>query len=308
MNKGLMYVIIFDILSAAQSVWLGSLLQGISIFNILFINFSIITIVFVGLNLLSKKNSGKLTIENVVYFVILNISTLGSWFFLYSSLQYMEPALSAVTLYGINPLATLFVSVLIFRKASIMTTPKVAVAFLTIISMIVVGITVSEGESAITSYNNSEVMQGFIFAILTGFCMAVINVVSKKIYDNGFNLYQLMSLRFFALLIFSFLMSKEISIDFQQNISAFLIIAIIGNVIPLLMLQKGISISEPSKVAYTLLLTPIFVFMFQQLDDRISLSLHSLAAISTVVILSIVGTYIDRAKPITKRAEARANG
>ncbi|PQQ31945.1 hypothetical protein C6H64_04385 [Photorhabdus luminescens] len=294
MNKGILFVLTFDVLSAAQSVWLGSLLQGINVYNVLFINFSIITIIFAILNYFHRDNQAVLNLRNVMYFLILNAATLGSWLFLYISLRYMEPALTAATLYGINPLATLIVSVVLLKQMKNLTAVKLLVSVFTIICMLLVGYTVSEGHSGLTNVEHRQLIHGFMMAILTGFCMAIINVVSKKIYDNGFNLYQLMSMRFFLLLIVSFYLSKDLTVDFNTYLTEFMIIAIFGNVIPLFMLQKGIALVPPVQVSYILLLTPLFVFVFQIFDSRLKLSIYSLIAIISVIIISFIGLKIEK--------------
>ncbi|MCW7550682.1 DMT family transporter, partial [Photorhabdus sp. APURE] len=235
-----------------------------------------------------------LNLRNIMYFLILNAATLGSWLFLYISLRYMEPALTAATLYGINPLATLIVSVFLLKQMRNLTSVKLLVSVFTIICMLLVGYTVSEGHSGLTNVENRKLIHGFIMAILTGFCMAIINVVSKKIYDNGFNLYQLMSMRFFLLLIVSFYLSKDLTADFNTHLTEFMIIAIFGNVIPLFMLQKGITLVPPVQVSYILLLTPLFVFVFQIFDSRLEFSIYSLIAIISVIIISFIGLKIEK--------------
>ncbi|TDB52815.1 hypothetical protein C5467_15680 [Photorhabdus khanii subsp. guanajuatensis] len=294
MNKGILFVLTFDVLSAAQSVWLGSLLQGINVYNILFINFSIITIIFAILNYFHRDNQAVLNLRSIMNFLILNVATLGSWLFLYISLRYMEPALTAATLYGINPLATLIISVILLKQMRNLTPVKLLLSIFTIICMLLVGYTVSEGHSGLANVEHQQLILGFIMAILTGFCMATVNVVSKKIYDSGFTLYQLMSMRFFLLLIVSFYFSKELTIDLNTHLTAFMIIAIFGNVVPLFMLQKGIALISPVQVSYILLLTPLFVFAFQIFDSRLALSIYSLIAIISVVVISFIGLRIEK--------------
>ncbi|MBV7262657.1 DMT family transporter [Photobacterium sp. WH77] len=308
MNKGVMFVLTFDVLSAAQSVWLGSLLQGVKIYNILFVNFAIISLTFALMNHFNKKDKATITIKDSFLFLVLNIGTLGSWLFLYISLKYIEPALTAATIYGINPLATLLVSLIVWKAFSELSKAKLFVSILTIGCMVIVGLTVTGGYSSVTNDGHHELTLGFIMAIMTGFCMAIVNVISKKIYENGFNLYQLMSMRFFLLLVVSFYMGSNIVNDIQEHAFAFVVIAILGNVIPLFMLQKGIALIPPRQVSYLLLLTPLFVFLFQYFDSRLQLSFYSLLAIMSVVVLSVLGSYIEsrkKEKIILKEEEAR---
>lgn len=293
LNIGVIYILSFSILSAAQSVWVGHLLQGIPFFDVVFVVFFLVFLFFISISSLNTKASKPLESKHVGSFVLINFATLGAWIFLYGSLSFIEPALTASTLYGINPLITLLSGYVLLEGAVRITLRKLVVALFSVLSLVLVGVTVMGGYSGVPASIN-ELLSGYTLAILAGISMALVNVSSKKIYNYGYSVYQLMSLRFFILLIASFALADSPVEFFHENIKAFLAIAFFGNIAPLFLLQKGINHSDASSVAYLLLLTPLFVFFFQALDSRIDLSAFSLATIIAVCLFTFLGLRMEK--------------
>ncbi|MCF5714916.1 hypothetical protein I9H06_00315 [Pseudomonas tremae] len=294
MNNGLIFIMAFDMLSAAQSVWLGRLLQGVPVKHSLLVIFSIVAVFFLLITFYRRDPWPKLDKRRFLLFAGLNLGTLATWLFLYESLRFVEPAMTAAVLYGVNPIATLIITLTLAGSLKGLTTGRVLVGIATVASMWIVAHTVLEGNSGLGLQDNQSSIYGLLMAILTGCAMALVNVISKKIYDHGYKLHQLMSMRFFLLIAVCVFYSTGISETIMHSGWAFLVIAILGNVIPLYCLQKGISMSEPALVSYVLLLTPILVFMFQLFDNRLVLSSHSVLAIILVLLFATIGLKVEQ--------------
>lgn len=294
MNNGLVFIMAFDILSAAQSVWLGSLLQGVPVEHSLLAIFSIVALFFLLVTLYRRDPWPALGRRNLALFVGLNLGTLATWLFLYESLQFVEPAMTAAVLYGVNPIATLLLTLALAGSLQGLTKGRLLVGVATVASMWLVAHTVLQGNSGLGEQDSASSLYGLLMAVLTGCAMALVNLISKRIYEQGYQLHQLMSMRFFLLIAFCALHGQGIGTSVADNGWAFLTIALLGNIIPLYFLQKGISLSEPSQVSYMLLLTPILVFAFQLFDSRLTLSSYSILAILVVLSFAIIGLKVEK--------------
>ncbi|CRL98413.1 MULTISPECIES: hypothetical protein [Pseudomonas] len=293
-NNGLIFIMAFDMLSAAQSVWLGSLLQGVPVKHSLLAIFSIVAGFFLLLTFYRRDPWPPLDKQRLMLFAGLNLGTLATWLFLYESLRFVEPAMTAAVLYGANPIATLLITLILAGSLRGLTMGRFLVGIATVASMWMVAHTVLQGNSGMGRQDSETSLYGLLMALLTGCAMALVNVISKRIYDQGYKLHQLMSMRFFLLIAVCAFYSQGIGETLVHSGWAFLIIALLGNVVPLYCLQKGISMSEPALVSYVLLLTPILVFVFQLFDNRLILSGYSILAIAVVLFFAMLGLKVER--------------
>lgn len=294
MSNGLLLVMVFDVLSAAQSVWLGRLLQGVTVEHSLLAIFSTVAGFFLLVTLYRRDPWPALTVRNALLFAGLNVGTLATWLFLYQSLRFIEPAMTAAVLYGVNPIATLLLGLLLAGSLQGLSKGRVLVGLATVASMWLVAHTVLQGNSSLGTQQGDSGPYGLAMAVMTGCAMASVNLISKRIYEQGYQLHQLMSMRFFLLILVCAFHASGFEQSVRDNAGAFLMIAVLGNIVPLYFLQKGISRSEPSQVAYVLLLTPILVFAFQLFDNRLHLSLYSILAIIVVLGFAMLGLKIEQ--------------
>ncbi|WP_350306514.1 hypothetical protein [Photorhabdus viridis] len=138
-------------------------------------------------------------------------------------------------------------------------------------------------------YSSGQYLAGELYSLGFSTICIKIGVNIPAVYAASYN-----KDNFIKELSISFYFSKGLTIDLNTHMTAFMTIAILGNVVPLFMLQKGIALISPVKVSYILLLTPLFVFAFQIFDSRLALSIYSLIAIISVVVISFIGLKIEK--------------
>lgn len=269
----------------------------------LLVIFSVVALFFMLITAYRRDPWPAWEARRLMLFIGLNVGTLATWLFLYQSLRFVEPAMTAAVLYGVNPLATLVLTLILAGSLRGLTVGRVLVGVATIASMWLVAHTVLQGNSGMGQQDSKASLYGLLFAVLTGCAMASVNVISKRIYDQGYQLHQLMSMRFFLLIIVFAFYGQGLGESLGQNGWAFLAIALLGNVIPLYCLQKGISLADPAEVLYVLLLTPILVFVFQLFDNRLSLSGYSIIAILVVLFFALIGLKVEQ-KALRRQEDA----
>lgn len=306
MNTGVLYILSFGILSAAQAVWVSSILQDENVYTVLFVIFVIVTAIFGTITAFGKKGDIELSGRSGLFLLVLNVATVGIWLFLYISLKYIEPALSATLIYGMNPILTLGITVFLSARRVMPSAARLMVAFLTIVSMAAVGLTVVSGRSAVVGTETSKLVIGLLMTVLTAICFALVNTISKKLYEFRFQQHHIMSMRFFLLIPVTFLLADDIGASLSEHWFAYLVIAVLGNVVPLYLLQTGIKKTEPVQAAYMLLLTPMLVFTFQYFDNRLEFSIFSLASILLVLMFSALGVYTEHRDGLAVRRRAMA--
>jgi drug/metabolite transporter (DMT)-like permease len=307
-NAGVLYIFSFSVLSAAQAVWVSSILQAENVYTVLFVIFVIVTAIFGTITAFGRKGDIELSGRSGIFLLVLNVATVGIWLFLYISLKYIEPALSATLIYGMNPIMTLGITVLLSDRRAMPSAARLVVAFLTIASMTAVGLTVVSGRSAIADAQTATMVVGLVMTVLTAICFALVNTISKKLYEFRFQQHHIMSMRFFLLIPVTFLLAEDISASLAEHWFAYLLIAVMGNVVPLYLLQTGIKKTEPMQAAYVLLLTPMLVFTFQYFDNRLEFSIFSLASILLVLMFSALGVYVEHRDSVIVRRRAGVAG
>ena len=233
MNTGVFYIFSFSALSAAQAVWVSSILQDENVYTVLFVIFVVVTAIFGTITAFGKRGEMEVSARSGLFLLILNVATVGIWLFLYISLKYIEPALSATLIYGMNPIMTLGISIFLSDRRAMPSAVRLIVAFLTIVSMVAVGLTVVSGRSAIVDAEPGTLAVGLAMTVLTAICFALVNTISKKLYEFRFQQHHIMSLRFFLLIPVSFLLAEDVGRSLADHWLAYLVIAVLGTVVPL---------------------------------------------------------------------------
>lgn len=299
MNKkyyGIILVIMFNILSGVHAVYLSGLLKNVDTFSVIFICFSFVCLLFCLIDFFKKTN---ITYNSQSYFYIflINLFTLGNWLTFFIALKYIEPAISSALANSISPIITLIFVSVFYTKVM----PKIIQIIISLgifISMIFMVIMTLSGNTAIDPENYSLLILGVISSIGCGASMAFTTITSKKLYFLGFNAIKIMKFRFFLLIIISAILAGKSNILYvlDNYIFVLIFISIIGNVIPLFLLQLSIEKLEPIVVSMLLVLAPVFYLIIQLFSEKIPFSLSSLVTISISVTFVLIGTWLNLKK------------
>lgn len=304
---GVGYILLFNLLSGIQAVYLSGLLQKANLFATITITFSFVTIFFLGVSFFCK-NRENIQINTQARFynaIIINLTTAGSWLGFFVALKYIEPAVVSALANAIGPLLTLFITVRIaksdtFNRAEIFSAIGVLICMLLMIRSTI------NGTSALGNISKNHAIIGISMAFLCGLSMVLNTIYSKRLNNQGVKPHSIMTFRFILVILIGVYISgyKEIMFTLHEYWLTLLLVALLGNVLPLYILQVGISKVPPLVVSFTLVLAPLFYFLSQQFSARISFSPETLIYILCSLLLLSYGIIVkSRAKITTEKAE-----
>ncbi|ELR66243.1 hypothetical protein C942_04905 [Photobacterium marinum] len=291
-KAGICYILTFNLLSGIQGVYLSGLLQDSDLFATLAITFSFVSLFFVAVSVKKSnrdqnKPAPKVNMANVIG---LNIATAGSWVGFFAALKYIEPAVVSALANAVGPLLTLFVTVYVLRSDKITKGQAIAAVGVLLFMGLIINSTISKTET-MTSIGVDTSLLGVLMALLCGLSMVMNTIFSKRLNNQGVQPHQIMTFRFVLIIIIGAAVAGfDVVYQTLQNYwLALLLVAILGNVIPLYLLQIGISKTPPLIVSNCLVVAPLFYFVSQQFSDRISFSLETLLYICGSLVCIAIG-------------------
>ncbi len=294
---GPLFVLGYCILASAKAVTVGHMLQSVDAFLLVFANFLLATTFFC----FTERNlfkSGKLegASKDILW---LNVTTTLSWIGFYFALKELEPAVQGAIVLGFGPLFTGFL-IKIFRPKAPATRWEIIAGIGVLLSMIFLGVVSLNGQSALPNLSGHSLTVGVIAALIAGLGVSGNTVFSKRLSDRGMTARQIMAVRFFMLLVISFIAilirRPECSLVCSSPWLV-LVIAGLGVILPLYLLQRGIVLSEPMVVALLLPMAPVMTMLFQWMDPRLHFSGLSLLGVLLVTLFGLTGTlqkYVKR--------------
>jgi len=312
--SGTILIVLYNLFTAIQGVWLSSFLQNINVFIVLFFNFLITFFIFFFIQIL-KKNSivGLYNRVGILNLLILNVITFVNWAAFFLSLKYIEPAVEAALTSALPPLLTAIFTRLssdkykITIKQMISTIGIFAGGFILVYASFI-------GDSAVGVRSTHDILLGVVMAVLCGASISIYTIFSKRLNVLGIKPDEIMVLRFPLLIIVSLLLAPlgMIGVEIRDHYSVIFLLPIIGVVLPLFFLQLGISRLTPVKVSILVTLTPIFFYIVELFDHRLQqtpLTLLGITVIAISIFLGIIPSFKNSSSRRMKRkAQADCSG
>lgn len=302
---GVGYILVFNLLSGMQAVYLSGLLQKANLFATITITFFFVSVFFLGVSFFykDKKNIPTAPVAKFYNVLAINLTTAGSWLGFFVALKYIEPAVVSALANAIGPMLTLFITVKIakidkFSRAEIFSAIGVFVCMLLMIR------STMNGTSALGNISRNHAIIGIGMAFLCGLSMVLNTIFSKRLNNQGVKAHSIMTFRFVLIVLVGVYIAgyDEIMVTLHQYWLTLLIVALFGNVLPLYILQVGISKVPPLVVSFTLVLAPLFYFLSQQFSKRISFSVETFIYIMCSLIFLSYGVYIkSKVKIVNKK-------
>lgn len=264
---GVLFVVLYVVVSAAGEVYAASYFQQSDVFVALLLSFAAVCLTF---NLLARHEAGeaRVTTSSLLVFVSLNFVTAISWVGLFIGLKYAEPAIVVTFIVALGPTATVWLNALIRRQGVPAATDIVVSVLIATIGSYMIWISAS-GNAGVAWGDRSSF--GIFLAILAGLALALTNILVKLLFDRGFSGRKVLAHRFYATILLLLGLGDHSSIVFEisQHWLAITTIALSTIIIPLLLIQEGIRRVEPFTVNMVLSTAPITTFLFQYFDSRI---------------------------------------
>ncbi|MBS9435017.1 MULTISPECIES: DMT family transporter [Photorhabdus] len=291
-HSGVIYGVIFCLISAAFDVFVAYLTQSINSAIVIFYCFTSSTLLFMmisifkGIDQLIEKIR-----KNVLLVVIINVSILLNWGGLIIALRFLEPAIVGVASVACGPAITILLSSFIDKDEAKTEKLEVVISWLVLIGVGVMLVNSFLGNSGLSSTSIQDRIIGIVSVIFGAIGTVLYTIFSKKLFKEKWQTYEILSVRSILMVVLSFFYVSVSSVSLSLDIDMILpmsILVIVGHLLPIYLVLKTINAITPLHVSLLFLLIPVFTIIFQYLDSRIAFSVESLIAASVIVSLLII--------------------
>ncbi|KTL63106.1 transporter [Photorhabdus laumondii subsp. laumondii] len=290
--NGVIYGVIFCLISAAFDVFVAYLTQSINSAIVIFYCFISSTLLFMMISIF--KGIDQLIVKvrkNTLLVLIVNISILLNWGGLIISLRFLEPAIVGVASVACGPAITILLSSFIDKNEAKTEKLEVVISWLVLIGVGVMLVNVFLGNSGLSSTSTQDRIIGIVSVIIGAVGTVLYTIFSKKLFKEKWQTYEILSVRSILMVILSFCYISLSDVSLSLNIDMILpmlILVAVGHLLPIYLVLKAINAITPLHVSLLFLLIPVFTILFQYLDSRIAFSVESLIAASVIVSLLII--------------------
>ena len=285
---GVFLVLSFLIMANANAVFSGWLLQSIPTFKLLFWGFLITTLFFfIRLSLSHGLAALKIPHTSFIGLITLNIASSISWIGYYWALKFIEPAIVSALMGCIGPLFILMAGFISTRSISI---NQAFTSVGIIVGTAVLSWASIANLSAVKNVTEHNVLFGLGAAFIGGLGQVMTTLSTKSLAKQNWNASQIMAHRFYLLTVISgiaALSSTGLLLESLDSILSVGAVSILGILIPLWLLQKGIIICSPFTVSVLLSLGPLMTLLFQGFDSRLLWSNMSVVGCGIIVLSTI---------------------
>ncbi|MEK4423640.1 DMT family transporter [Solibacillus sp. FSL K6-1523] len=287
-KMGIIALLVSAIITALSQVYYANKVQGIHPFLFTGISFFVTAVYFQAFAFKQKVKVQWQEARRPL--LLLNMASIITFMGFYFALKYIEPAIVSSLEMGIGPLFILLLAV--FQKTAVRQ-KQWYIAIGTFIACAVLISAVLFGESGVKMQLSIEVILGIVASLLCGVGAVFCSIYSKQLNELGWTSSMILAKRYIGIIIISFLFTYDLIIPyFKANITWILLITVLGVMLPMYLLQKGIQYTNTFIVMMSLCFIPVFTFAFQLFDARIQFSGLTFIGVSLLFlfgVLSILG-------------------
>ncbi len=290
--RGVAPLVGFAALTAAVDVYAGNRLQSFDPLAMAAVSFSLTAAFFLGLDVLRKGLAAALRPLTAQRrdVLALNVSTAVTWLSMLYALKYLEPAVVNVVGLAIGPVLTVLFGPLLRRGATVLRAEAVVSGGICLCIALLVWGSVT-GRSGVGAVDAGDAALGLVLTLVCGLASTANVIYSKRLSEAGLGPQSVLSVRFFLTIVVTW---AGVGFSEQPRLGAvFLpaaVIAVIGVGVPLYLIQVGIRHTEPITASLLCTLSPLFAYLLQLPDRRLTQSTLTLLCILAITVLVGVGT------------------
>ncbi|HEX4817149.1 MAG TPA: DMT family transporter [Nonomuraea sp.] len=307
--RGVPPLIAYGFLMAAVDVYAGNRLQTVDPITVAAIAFTLAAAYFLAGEIGRKGLAGALRpVRGHRHDVIaINIVSAVTWLTLLYALRQLEPAIVNVVALSIGPALVALLGPLLRRGHRVLPGEvAVSLGVLALIGVLMWGS--ATGMSGLGRLDSGDAALGLALTLVCGLSCTANVIYSKRLSDAGFTPSSSMAVRYFLTVAVCWTL---LIIGGDPRIGAAIlpgaVVAVIGIALPNWLSQVGIKHVEPITAALLGTLSPIFAFLMQLLDSRLSPSGLTLAGLVGITILVTVGVVV-RARHDRSTTDTSAGG
>lgn len=282
-------VVLFNVLAGANEVFVGNRLQVLDPALLLLVSNGIAAVFFNCLQVRRPGDYLRRLRRDWRLVAMLNVVMAVNWISFFVALKFAEPAIVATANVAVGPAMTIVLARWLRPGSSVLGVERIAAAG--ILVLLAVGVYLSAiGQSGVGSTFHELSAVGVGASIVCGIAIVIGALFAKRLYDAGWRASQVMASRFWVLIAASGI-AVALEPSGQRGMAglaavgvAALVVAVVGTMLSIYVLQLGIQRLEPVTLSLVLAGGAIFTLAIQAFDPRLRFS----AASTAVVVLSAV--------------------
>lgn len=291
LTRGLYPLLGFALLTAALDVFAGNQLQSHRPATLAAISFTLATTMFLGAACRRQGVGDTLrplrTHRSDV--VMINVTTAVTWLSMLFALKLLEPAVVNVLGLALGPLLTVLVSPRLRPGMAVLRAEiVVSIAVAAMMGLLVWGS--FTGQTAVGELSTAKTALGVGLTLLCGLGSVANVIYSKRLSDARLSPQEVLAVRFFLMLAVTWtIVASTADPGLGAAFLPSALIAVVGVAVPLYLLQVGIKHTEPITASILLTLSPLFAFVLQLPDRRLSPSALTFAGVVGIVAMVAIG-------------------
>ena len=298
-------VVAFVLSLSAGNVATAAFLQAWDPFFMLLVVFGSTGVLFTLAHLVTGSASlFDIVKGNYRLVLALNATTAGAWITTYLALRTLEPAIALAVTFSIAPFAVMLMSPRTATRRDV----ACAIGILGVVAYFVVA--TLRGLTAVGQAEPIQLVVGFGAAVVSSLAVAGNTVVSKALGAAGVHAAAVVATRFHLLTGIAFVLwlsgggalHEHGVLDWTQ----LLVLGLLGNALPLFLLQRIIERTAAITVSFVVMLPPIATFALQFFDPRLQPSAYSLFGILVVMSFVLVALRRDATRGARGHQNTRA--
>jgi drug/metabolite transporter (DMT)-like permease len=288
-GAGILFSFLAASLGGAWPVYVGHMVQGVDPILLLVTVVIAGIVLFNAIQLRDPRRYLEVVRKNFRDIVYVNAITLVSWMTSFAALRYIEPVLSNSASGGLEPIATLGLTVLLRRQAAVILRSDVIASVAMLVTALVQVAVIWSGLSGMGLASHDTVWIGIACVVGNALANAGLTVVPKRLFDGGMTRSQILASRMFLLviggLIYLWIVRPPIAPVGDDLVGV--VAAFCGLMGTLYLVQAAIQFAEPVTVALICALNPVISLGLQWFDPRLSFSPATL--VTTIVMVALIG-------------------
>ncbi|WP_230492583.1 DMT family transporter [Martelella alba] len=220
--------------------------------------------------------------------IFVNMAVLLNWGGLIMALKYLEPAIVGIASVACGPAITIILSRLFLRVPTKPTRLEKTIAWVILVGVALMLGNAYLGKSGMTATSQAERVIGIICVLCSAIGTVIYTLLSKQLDNKGWGSYDILGMRNILMLLLATLYCHyngvSLVLDWQWLLVV-LILSVIGHIVPIVLMQRSISILDPLHISLMLLLLPVFTLALQFLDPRIAVARESISAVVIILVL-----------------------
>lgn len=291
-SKGFIYIFLYVVTSAVSNVFVNYTARSVNPIISLFYSSLFTIIFFTFLNLKEFTKNIVLVKENKIAILCLNLLNAIIWFVIFFSLKELSPSVFSCLFLGAIPIS---IFLLELRKSKISKKNNFIIGLLLLAMFILMTILVFQDVSEVNFFQ--VLIYGAIVVIVGGSVAAFIMKISKKLAVKNVPASLVVSLRFYGLLVVSFVLVFFTSNQFLVKpilLLQIFILSLFSMALPLFLLQKALKTLSPLFASIIITIIPVLTYFLQLSTGYYSFSLIKLQITILFSMCLIVLAYVKK--------------